>query len=204
MGSTDSKSHWDSIYTNKREDELSWYQSDPKVSLELIRSVAAAPARVLDVGAGMSPVAERLLGEGYRVGVLDISKVALERAKAKLGPRASSMEWIVADVTNATEIEQFDVWHDRAVFHFLTDAKSRQNYADLARRTLPAGGHLIVATFGLGGPLRCSGLEVVRYDAGSLAVEFSIGFEQISSKSEVHQTPWNAPQEFGYGIFRRT
>jgi len=204
MATADLKTHWDAVYLAKQDQELSWFQSEPALSLEWIAAVAAPPARVIDVGGGTSSLAARLLERGYRVSVLDISSAALSRAKAALGTRAKDIHWILADVTDADDIGQFDVWHDRAVFHFLTSAEARQKYVDLARRTIAREGHLIIATFAPAAPQQCSGLNVCRYDAQALSSEFGNGFRLLRSTNQIHRTPWNKAQEFTYVILQRT
>jgi SAM-dependent methyltransferase len=157
---------------------------------------------VIDVGGGASPLAGRLLDLGYAAAVLDISAAALDRAKARLGARADQVGWIVADVTEVADVGRFDVWHDRAAFHFLTRPYERERYVGLLSRTVPPGGHAIIATFAPDGPAQCSGLDVVRYDGESLARELGAGFEQLRSVPETHFTPWGKPQSFQYSVFR--
>jgi 2-polyprenyl-3-methyl-5-hydroxy-6-metoxy-1,4-benzoquinol methylase len=201
----DRKSHWEEVYATKAETGVSWYQADPRVSLELIQAVVPdARSRIIDVGGGASVLVDRLLAMPFeQVAVLDIAETALEKAKKRLGKRASRIRWITADVTEIGDIGTFNVWHDRAVFHFLTDAADRMKYADLARRTLPAGGHLIIAAFADDGPQRCSGLDVCRYNAASMAAELGDGFSLIDQATETHTTPGNGSQAFFYGVFRR-
>jgi SAM-dependent methyltransferase len=196
--------HWETVYSNKSETEVSWYQPSPDVSLQLISKVSAPHARVIDVGGGASTLVDHLLERDLEaVAVLDISPVALEKAKTRLGERAAKVRWIVADVTAAPEIGEFDVWHDRAVFHFLTEARDRQAYVELATRSVRAGGHVIIGTFALDGPDRCSGLAVRRYDATALQAELGAGFSLVEEIAETHLTPWGKPQQFVYGLFRR-
>ncbi|WP_165246925.1 class I SAM-dependent methyltransferase [Paludisphaera soli] len=197
------KERWEEVYSTKA--EVSWYQEDPRLSQELIRKFAPpGRGRILDVGGGASRLVDALLGLDFeRVAVLDIAEAALERSRRRLGARASEVEWIVADVTTVGDVGGFDLWHDRAVFHFLTDAEDREAYVDLARRTLPVGGHLIVATFADDGPTRCSRLDVRRYDAESMAAALGDGFRLIEQARERHETPWGASQSFFYGVFRR-
>jgi SAM-dependent methyltransferase len=199
------KEHWEAVYQSKGETGVSWYQSEPRLSLELIRSVAPpARGRIIDVGGGASILIDRLLDLPFeRIAVLDISETALSKSRSRLGERASRVEWIVADVTEAESLGTFDVWHDRAVFHFLTDAADRRKYVELARRTVPVGGHLIIATFADDGPKRCSDLDVCRYNARSLASELGEGFSLVREAKETHRTPWGSSQAFFYGIFRR-
>ena len=194
--------HWENVYSSKSDAELSWTQAEPATSLALIAESCPA-GRVIDVGGGTSLLAERLLDRGYAVAVLDISQAAIDRARQRLGTRASKVDWIAADVTAGPHLGIFDVWHDRAVFHFLAASKDRAAYAALLARTVPRGGHAVIATFALDGPEKCSGLEVRRYDAGALAAELGPGFRLLKSIAELHRTPWNATQSFQYSLFER-
>src|SRR5579863_8892365 len=175
--------HWESVYASKGDQDLSWTQPEPRMSLSLISEVRRT-GRVIDVGGGTSLLAERLLSRGYSVTVLDISQTAIDRARSRLGARASQIHWIVSDVTAYPDLGSFDVWHDRAVFHFLTAPADRAAYAALLARTVPAGGHAVVATFALDGPEICSGLEVRRYDGQSLAAELGPQFELLKCVPE--------------------
>jgi SAM-dependent methyltransferase len=199
------REHWEAVYRTKGEAGVSWFQEDPRLSLELITSVAPGrERRILDVGGGASVLVDRLLDLSFeKVAVLDISETALGAARDRLGGRAERVRWIVADVTESPDLGTFDVWHDRAVFHFLTDAADREKYMTLARRTIAAGGHLIIATFAEDGPTRCSDLDVCRYNAGTMGAEFGAGFSLVREAEETHRTPWGAAQPFFYGVFRR-
>ena len=197
------KDHWETVYATKGDGEVSWTEDQPTRSLALIAGVCPPPGRVIDVGGGTSALGERLLSAGYRVAVLDISEAALARSRERLGPRAEDIQWIAADITAKPDLGQFDVWHDRAVFHFLTDPADRAAYVSLLRRAVPVGGHAVIATFAPDGPERCSGLEVRRYDGRSLAAELGAGLTLITSTRETHLTPWGKPQSFQYGLFRR-
>jgi SAM-dependent methyltransferase len=205
MIATDRKTHWEQVYSTKSEAGVSWYQDDPRLSLELIGAVASAGGgRIIDVGAGASVLVDRLLDLPFgEIAALDISETALGKARARLGERAEQVRWVVADVTEAPALGTFDVWHDRAVFHFLTDPDDRRSYAELARVTVPGGGHLIIATFADDGPRRCSDLDVCRYNARSLASELAEGFSLVREARETHTTPWGSSQAFFYGIFKR-
>jgi len=205
MLNSDRKSHWEKVYTTKTETGVSWYQDDPKLSLELIGAVAPAEGgRIIDVGGGASILVDRLLHLPFeRIAVLDISQAALGKARSRLAERASRVDWFATDVTEVRDVGTFDVWHDRAVFHFLTDAGDREKYVDLARRTVPEGGHLIMATFADAGPRRCSNLDVCRYNADSLRAEFGQGFLLVREAGELHTTPWGSSQQFFYAVFRR-
>jgi 2-polyprenyl-3-methyl-5-hydroxy-6-metoxy-1,4-benzoquinol methylase len=198
------KSHWEEVYSAKAETGISWYQNEPTLSLELIGAVAPVEGgRIIDVGGGASLLADRLLNLPFDgISVLDISETALGKARSRLGERAAGVEWLAADVTEVRDVGTFDVWHDRAVFHFLTDEADRKKYVELARRTVPGGGHLIIATFAEDGPKKCSDLDVSRYNAESLRAEFA-GFSLVRHAAEMHTTPWGSPQAFIYGVFRR-
>jgi SAM-dependent methyltransferase len=199
------KAHWDEVYGSKGADELSWHQDEPSLSLALIGAVAPGRhTRIIDVGGGNSVLVDRLMAMGYAaITVLDISPTALDQSKARLGELGRGVRWEVADVTQAANLGRFDVWHDRAVFHFLTSEEDRQRYVALAERSIATGGRLIVVTFAPDGPERCSGLPVCRYDAASLARVFAHGFEPVSAREETHLTPWGAPQKFTYCVLRR-
>jgi len=200
----DRKAHWEGVYAAKGESEVSWFQVEPALSLELIRAVCPARGRVIDVGGGASVLVDRLLNSGFEhVAVLDVSRSALDKARARLGERADAVRWIEADVTMAEDLGEFDVWHDRAVFHFLTDPADRQRYVKLARRSISPGGHLIIASFADDGPKRCSDLDVCRYDGRSLAAELGDAFSLVRERTETHVTPWGSTQAFFYGGFRR-
>jgi hypothetical protein len=205
MVETDRKAHWEEVYATKGETGVSWHQAEPRLSLELIRAVAPADGgRIIDVGGGASVLVDRLLDLPFeRIAILEIAETALDKVRRRLGDRARRVEWVAADVTEIRDVGTFDVWHDRAVFHFLTDAADREKYADLARRTVPEGGHLIIASFADDGPKRCSDLDVCRYNAASMAAELGEGFSLINQARETHTTPWNASQAFFYGVFRR-
>jgi len=198
------KDHWDAVYTTKSSDEVSWYEVDPSLSLNLIQQVPPTPNSVIDVGGGQSLLVDRLLDIGIgKVAVLDISNVALDRTKERLGERASQVEWIEADVASISNVGTFDLWHDRAVFHFLTEPKDREAYVELAVKSIPVGGHLIIGTFATDGPEKCSGLPVCRYDADSMASTLGNRFMLVSSQNHVHATPSGKEQHFFFGVFQR-
>ena len=196
------KTHWENVYAAKTDAELSWTQSHPSVSLALTRETTPPGSSVIDVGGGASVLADRLLDAGYAVAVLDIAPAALARARERLGAKGDRVRWITADVTAAPALGTFDLWHDRAVFHFLTSPADRSAYAALMARTIAPRGHAVIATFAPDGPAKCSGLDVRRYDAHSLAVELGERFEMIKSLPEMHLTPWGKPQSFQYSVFR--
>lgn len=201
---TDTKQHWERVYAEKSPLEVSWYQKEPAVSLRLIeRCALAREAAIIDVGGGASVLVDRLLDAGYRrLTVLDISARALECARARLGPRAQQVAWIEADVTRFEPACPYALWHDRAVFHFLTRAEDRGHYLQTLRRALPAGGHLVLAAFAIGGPTRCSGLDIVQYDAAGLSAELGVRFELVDRIAETHLTPAGKAQQFTYFRFR--
>ncbi len=206
MNTSRSKTHWDAVYTTKASTDVSWYQAEPALSLALIREAAPrAGGRIIDIGGGASILVDRLLDLAFEsVAVLDLSQSALNQAQLRLAERAGRVEWIAADIVDIGDLGTVDIWHDRAVFHFLTDPADRALYQDLAARTIRPGGHLIVATFADDGPARCSGLDVCRYNPQTLAVEFGDRFTLVDEAAEIHQTPSGALQSFVYGIFRRS
>ena len=206
MVTLDRKSHWEQVYSTKGEVKVSWYQDEPRLSLELIRAVVPATGgRIIDVGGGTSVLVDRLLELPFEaIAVLDISETALGKARSRLGEQpARRVRWLSADVTDVDDLGTFDIWHDRAVFHFLTDVSDRKRYVELARRTVPEGGHLIVASFADDGPKRCSDLDVCRYNAKTMGAELGEGFSLVREARETHTTPWGSSQAFFYGVFRR-
>ena len=202
----DPKQHWESIYRTRAPTEVSWFQPDPALSLRLITE--AAPSRdavILDVGGGASTLVDGLLGLGYRhLGVLDLSAAALAHVRARLGPRAAQVTWYEADILSVQlPAAGIDVWHDRAVFHFLTDPADRERYVAQVQRSVRPGGYVLVATFGEEGPTRCSGLEVTRYSPASLHGAFGPQFRLLQSVREDHVTPAGTHQAFVYCLCRR-
>lgn len=200
------RAHWERIYETRAQDQVSWYQDRPEVSLRLIESAQVRlDARVVDVGGGASVLVDHLLEAGYgRLGVLDISERALGLARERLGDRAARVEWILTDVTRLDPPPQsWDLWHDRAVFHFLTAAEDRQAYRSVLDRALALNGHVVIATFGPEGPDRCSGLATVSYSPEALAAELGPGFILLESLSEAHRTPSGVVQDFIYCHFVR-
>ncbi|MDX1823808.1 MAG: class I SAM-dependent methyltransferase [Thiohalomonadales bacterium] len=197
------KSHWDNIYRDKSPLEVSWYQAEPALSLHLIaESGSSKAAAIIDVGGGSSLLVDRLYAQGYRhLAVLDISDIALNHAKQRLGKAAQEIEWFEADVTSFVPPHDYDIWHDRAVFHFLTDKADRRRYVATLKLALKPAGNLILAAFAIGGPTRCSGLDIVQYDAEKLARELGEGFTLAEQQSETHLTPDNQPQLFTYFRF---
>jgi ubiquinone/menaquinone biosynthesis C-methylase UbiE len=197
--------HWESIYRARPPTEVSWYQPEARLSLDLIRQVASPlDTPVLDVGGGASTLVDGLLGVGYQdITVLDLAATALARAQSRLADLAAQVKWIVADVLSAPlPAASYAVWHDRAVFHFLTDPRDRARYVAQAKRVVRPGGHVIVASFGPEGPPRCSGLEVVRYSPEGLHAEFGSAFHLLDSAREDHRTPGGSIQAFVYCLCR--
>lgn len=200
------KSHWEQIYTDKSPLEVSWFQAAPELSLQLIRNTGFdTSASIIDVGGGASTLIDHLSKTGFQqLAVLDISAAALEHAKNRLGDSAAHIEWFEADVTDFTPPHRFDIWHDRAVFHFLTDTADREKYISTLQRTLTDAGQLIIAAFAIGGPRKCSGLDIVQYDADKLCAELGNGFRLLEQQDEIHRTPGGGQQEFSYYRFSRT
>jgi SAM-dependent methyltransferase len=194
------QAHWDSVYATRKADEVSWYQARPGVSLRLIeRTGKGREASVIDVGGGASRLVDALLDEGYRrVTVLDVSPEALERSRARLGDRAARVTWTAADLTRWRPPATYDVWHDRAVFHFLVDPQDRKAYRTVLEAALPIGGEAVIGTFASDGPERCSGLPVARYEPGTLAAELGPGFRLVESTHEDHVTPAGKVQRFQF------
>ena len=195
------QTHWENVYGTKAPDQVSWFRPHLEASLSLIKRAAPDRAcRIIDVGGGESTLVDDLLAEGYRnVTVLDISSTAIDVTKMRIGTEADRVQWLVADVTTADlPANAYDVWHDRAVFHFLTDAADRAAYVERVRRSVRPGGYVIVGTFGPEGPSKCSGLDVERYDAESLHDEFGKRFRLIDSFKELHKTPFGTTQQFLY------
>jgi ubiquinone/menaquinone biosynthesis C-methylase UbiE len=202
----DVKSHWEHIYETKAPTRVSWYQEHAQVSLQFIlRAGIQKTDPIIDIGGGASTLADDLLAAGFEnVSVLDVSAKALELARGRLGGRAVQVKWIEADITQADLPEDvYALWHDRAVFHFLTPTADRQRYIEVARRAIRQGGHIIVATFAPDGPDHCSGLEVMRYSPESLHDEFGADFQLVDSAGETHHTPFGTDQKFIYCYCRK-
>jgi SAM-dependent methyltransferase len=202
----DVRGHWESVYASKSDAEVSWTEAEPEASLAMIAEAGpVAGARVIDVGGGASPLAGRLVDAGYIVTVLDVSEAALARSRERLGARGDAVRWVVADVTDAppTDLGTFDLWHDRAVFHFLTEPTDRAAYVTLLSRSVRVGGHVVIATFAPDGPEQCSGLPVCRYNGDALAAELGARFTLLKAVPHTHVTPWGKPQSFQYSLFRR-
>ena len=201
------KNHWESVYETKSADAVSWYAPHLNASLEYIhRAAPACGAAIIDVGGGESTLVDDLLAAGYgSITVLDISATALDATRRRLGPAGQSVKWLAADVLSADlPAAAFDVWHDRAVFHFLTRDEQRQRYVAQVLKSLKPGGFAIVGTFGPQGPEKCSGLPVSRYSADELHGTFGEPFQLLDSSVEQHTTPWATHQQFVYCFCRRT
>ena len=197
----DTQAHWESIHRTKAPNQVSWFRAHLQTSLDLIeRAAADRSASIIDVGAGASTLVDDLMQEGYRnITVLDISRAAIEVTKSRLGEASRSVLWLCADVTQGNLLAySYDVWHDRAVFHFLTKPEERLAYVRNVALAVKPGGHVIVSTFGPEGPEKCSGLDVVRYDAESLHQEFGPRFRLVESSKELHHTPFGTTQQFLY------
>ncbi len=201
----DRKDHWEHVYSDKKATEVSWYQQRPDFSLELIKATGIdTSARIIDIGGGASTLVDFLLDAGYRnISVLDIAHSAIEQAKLRLGERADKVEWLESDITEFSPALTFDLWHDRAVFHFLKDESDRARYVSTLTHALKPGAHVIIATFGLDGPEKCSGLEVVRYSPETMAAVLGDGFQLVETSSEEHTTPRETSQSFVYCRFKR-
>ena len=197
------KTHWENIYTDQSPLAVSWFQKEPQLSLQLITNTGlSTEAAIIDIGGGASVLIDHLYERGFtHLAVLDISGTALSHAKQRLGSTAEQIEWLETDVTTFVAPHPFDIWHDRAVFHFLTEAADRRRYVDTLKQTLKPGGHLILAAFAIGGPTRCSGLDIVQYDADKLGRELGEDFTLVEQVSEIHVTPSNQEQLFGYFRF---
>lgn len=201
---TEQKHHWETIHATKG-DEVSWYQTVSTESLRMILACGLPPgAEVLDVGAGASVLVDELLAAGYRPTLLEIAEAALGRVRERLGDRAQQVSFIAGDIT-ATDLPEaaYDLWHDRAVFHFLTEPDQRKAYLEALRRALKPGGFVVLAAFAPDGPEKCSGLPVCRYDAQGFAEQLGVGFELLESTRELHSTPFGTAQAFQCARFRR-
>jgi SAM-dependent methyltransferase len=205
MTASDRRAHWQNVYLTKGEQQVSWSQQAPEPSLSLIEKFADGPrASIIDVGGGASRLVDALHRRGYEaVTVLDLSQAALDAAKRRLGADAANVQWIAADITRWQPPAAFDLWHDRAAFHFLVDADDRDAYLDRLRHGVRPGGHAIIATFALDGPEKCSGLPVQRYDPDGLSKTIGRPFELIDQRAHRHTTPWGAVQSFQFSVLRR-
>ena len=201
-----SRKHWENVYSTKSENELSWFQQHARLSMKLIHQYAPEKtSSIIDVGGGASTLVDDLLGNGYsNISVLDLSDKALTKSRLRLGKISSHVKWIVADVTQASlPAHGFDVWHDRAVFHFLNSEEERHAYVQAVLDAVKPGGLVIIATFAEDGPTSCSGLAVSRYSASQLHAEFGEAFQMLGHEKESHHTPLGKEQKFVYCCFRK-
>jgi len=202
-GST--QAHWQNVYTQKGEQEVSWFQENPEPSLELIMRAAATPASaIIDIGGGASHLADSLLACGFHhLTVLDLSDAALTKTRARIGPAAADVKWITADVTTWQPDATYDVWHDRAAFHFLTAPEAQRAYVERLKLALKPGGHAIIATFAPDGPEKCSGLPVARHSAETIGALLGADFRLVDTRRHQHLTPWGSVQSFQFSVFAR-
>jgi 2-polyprenyl-3-methyl-5-hydroxy-6-metoxy-1,4-benzoquinol methylase len=206
MVDVERQAHWENVYQTKREGEVSWFQDSPAISLDLIRATGVGRnASIIDIGGGASRLPDALLEAGFSsITVLDLSEKAMQVSQSRLGERGATIKWIAADVTIWQPSEIYDVWHDRAAFHFLTDPKDQVAYAERVSRAVRSGGHVIIGTFAPDGPERCSGLPVVRHDAASIAAVFGPSFALVETRGHEHRTPAGAIQRFQFSRFQRS
>jgi SAM-dependent methyltransferase len=197
------KNHWETVYETKNPNEVSWTQEIPKTSLDFIKSFdLTKKSKIIDIGGGDSKLVDFLIEEGFEnITVLDISAKAIEKAKARLGVNAEKVNWIVSDITEFETNETFEVWHDRATFHFLTSEEQIQKYMETARKSV--SGYLTVGTFSENGPKKCSGLDIKQYNEETLTAEMENGFEKIKCVTEDHTTPFETKQNFIFCSFKR-
>ena len=205
MSELNRQAHWQRVYKEKGENQVSWFQERPTISLDLIEAAGLdRSSAIIEIGGGASRLVDVLGETGYRdLTVLDVSESAVSIAKMRLGERAAMVKWIVADVTQWQPKRSYDLWHDRAAFHFLTDESDRSAYIDRLTKAVRPGGYAIIGTFALDGPERCSGLPVVRYDATQLSATLTPAFALVDMRRDDHKTPWGAIQHFQFSVFRR-
>jgi 2-polyprenyl-3-methyl-5-hydroxy-6-metoxy-1,4-benzoquinol methylase len=206
MKNSSTKQHWEEIYQAKdTEREVSWYQDTPKTSIDLIQSSGIDKSgNIIDIGGGDSKLVDKLLELGFKnVSVLDISEKALQKTKTRLGKKAKSVTWIETDVLEFGTESNFDIWHDRATFHFLTKKEDVVRYVEIAGKFIKPNGYLIISTFSMHGPKKCSGLDITQYNEDSIKKTFQKDFSHIMSFEKIHTTPSNTKQNFLFNIFRR-
>ncbi|MGG7440127.1 class I SAM-dependent methyltransferase [Chryseobacterium arthrosphaerae] len=201
--SSEHKNHWENVYETKNPDQVSWTQAKPQTSLDFISSFGLGKeARIIDIGGGDSNLVDFLLQEGYEnITVLDISSKALEKAKERLGDAAAKVKWIATDITAFEPAETYDIWHDRAAFHFLTTREQVSKYIGIAEKSIT--GFMVLGTFSKNGPTKCSGLDIQQYNEESLPSEFESGFEKIQCLTEDHTTPFGTVQNFVFCSFKK-
>jgi len=199
------RSHWDKVYSNRAENEVSWFQPYPKTSIEFVELFdLPIDANIIDIGGGDSYFVDALLDKGYKnIYVLDISENAIKRAKERLGERASKVHWIISDIADFKPTLQFDFWHDRAAFHFLTTEDKIYKYVSIAEDSIKKNGYLVLGTFSELGPQKCSGLDIKQYSEASMSARFEIAFDRIKCIREDHTTPFNTIQNFLFCSFKR-
>jgi trans-aconitate methyltransferase len=199
------QAHWRKVYKEKGEKQVSWFQEKPAISLELIHGIGVKQnSSIIDIGGGASRLVDVLVRDGYRdLTVLDLSDDAVAIARSRLAERAGLVKWLVADMTEWEPSREYDLWHDRAAFHFLTEAADRAAYLDRLTRAIRPGGHTIIGTFAIDGPERCSGLPVMRYDATLLSAALGRAFALIGTRRHDHTTPAGRVQQFLFSVFRR-
>ena len=205
MAENKMKLHWDNVYYNKNENEVSWYQKIPKISLDHIKSLNLnLDSKIIDVGAGESRLVDNLLDLGFNnIDVLDISKKSIEKVKNRLGEKSEKINWIVSDINDFVSNNKYDLWHDRAAFHFLKDSSQINNYVELVNSSLNSKGKIILGTFSSNGPLKCSGLEISRYNSSSINEIFKKHFILLNHRISIHPTPFDTFQEFLFTVFEK-
>lgn len=205
MDAINQKQHWENIYETKNEHDFSWFQEYPKTSIEFLSLFdLSKKSNIIDIGGGDSYFVDALIELGYEnIYVLDISEKAIERARKRLGKYAIKVNWIVSDVTEFETSVKFDLWHDRAAFHFLTSDDKIEKYVHITEQSLESGGYLILGTFSENGPQKCSGLEIKQYSKTSMSTRFDDSFEKIKCIEEIHTTPFNTQQNFLFCSFQK-
>ena len=205
MKNSEYKTHWENIYENKNENEVSWFQKNPRTSLDLIKSSDIdKTSKIIDIGAGVSRLVDSLLELGfYNVDVVDISRNAINKTKTRLGNKSELVNWTESDILNFKTNKKYQLWHDRAVFHFLNDESKIDSYRSLAENSLESGSILIIGTFSVNGPKKCSGLTVKQYDENSIRDVFKNKFDAVSHETVIHDTPFKTKQEFIFSTFKK-
>ena len=205
MKTQSDRSHWDKVYSNKAENEVSWFQPYPKTSIEFVKLFdLPLDANIIDIGGGDSHFVDALLDKGYKnIYILDISENAIKRAKERLGERAAKVDWIISDITDFKPTLKFDFWHDRAAFHFLTTEEKIYKYVSIAEDAIKKNGYLVLGTFSEVGPRKCSGLDIKQYSEASMSARFEMAFDRIKCIKEDHTTPLNTIQNFLFCSFKR-
>jgi ubiquinone/menaquinone biosynthesis C-methylase UbiE len=205
MNDASRQAHWEKVYGTKDEEEVSWFQENPAPSLDLIELTGvSAEADIIDIGGGASRLVDDLLARAFcHITVLDLSETALASAESRVGDSGATVRWVVADVTKWEPPQMYDLWHDRAAFHFLTENADQSAYVDRLRRAVKLGGHVVIGTFALDGPESCSGLPIMRHDASTLAAIFGRDFVLMDTRRHDHTTPWGTVQRFQFSTFRR-